>query len=81
VEQVLEALKEAAAVDGVLADPAILATVSKYGESTIEYTVRAWCPQEIYWDVYFTMLRNIKGTFERKGVQMSYPHLNDHLDK
>ncbi len=81
VDQVLEALKEAANVEGVLADPAIFAAVTNYGQSTIEYVVRVWCPTEIYWDVYNGTVYNIKKIFEKNGVKMSYPHLNVHLDK
>ncbi len=81
VEKVLAALREAASVEGVLEDPAIFAAVSVYGESTIEYVVRAWCPQEVYWDVYFAMINNVKTVFDREGVRMSYPHLNVHLEK
>lgn len=81
VEKVLAALKEAAAVEGILEDPAIFAAVTNYGQSTIDYVVRAWCPQEVYWDVYFAMIGNVKTVFDREGVRMSYPHLNVHLDK
>ena len=81
VEKVLAALKEAAAVEGILDDPAIFAAVTNYGQSTIDYVVRAWCPQEVYWDVYFAMTHNVKKVFDREGVRMSYPHLNVHLDK
>ena len=81
VDQVLAALKEAAAVEGVLEDPAVFAAVTGYGESCINYVVRVWCPSEIYWDVYNTTIYNIQNTFARNGVKMSYPHLNVHLDK
>ena len=81
VDQVLASLKEAAAVEGILDDPAVFVAVTNYGQSTIDYTVRAWCPQEAYWDVYFAMIHNVKTVFDKNGIKMSYPHLNIHLDK
>lgn len=81
VDQVLAALKEAANIDGILVENGISATVTKYGDSAIEYVVRVWCPTDIYWDVYNATVYNIKTIFDRDGLKMTYPHLNVHLDK
>ena len=81
VDKVIEALKEAANVEGVLEDPAIFAAVTSYGDSGIHYVVRMWCSTDQYWDVYNTALYNIKKIFDREGLAMTYPHLNVHLDK
>ncbi len=81
VDQVVAALKEAADVDGILEDPAIFAAVTGYGDHAIQYVVRVWCPTDLYWDVYNATTYNIKTIFDRSGIQMTYPHLNVHLDK
>ncbi len=81
VEQVLEALKEAANVPEALEDPAVFVAVASYGESAIAYTVRVWCKSEVYWDVWFAVNGRIKDIFDREGLKMTYPHLNVHLDK
>ena len=81
MELVLEALKEAAAVDKVLEDPAPFAAVVSYGESAINYTLRVWVNNADYWDVYFAINEKVKRVFDAKGIQMTYPHLNVHLDK
>ena len=81
VDQVLAALKEAISVEGILEDPAIFAAVTSYGDHAIHYTVRAWCSTEIYWDVHFQTVYNIKKIFDRDGLKMTHPHLNVHLDK
>ena len=80
-EKVLEALYEAAQVDGVLSDPAPFAAVSKYGDHAIEYTLRAWSTTDDYWSVYFAMNEKVRQTFKTHGIEMTYPHLNVHLDK
>ena len=81
IQAVLDALMEAGKVEQVLADPAPAAVLSKYGESAIEYSLRLWVKTEDYWDVYFTVTRNVKRIFDERGIAMTYPHLNVHLDK
>ena len=82
IETVKAALLEAAKIDAVLAAPeAPFAAVTSYGESSINYTLRVWTTTAEYWNVYFTVTENIKAEFEKAGVQMSYPHLNVHIDK
>lgn len=53
--------------------------VSKYGDSSIEYTLRVWCATEDYWTVYFDMMEQVKAAFDKAGVEMTYPHVNVHM--
>lgn len=78
---VVKALLEAAQDERVLTDPAPFAALTGYGESAISYTVRVWVKADDYWDVYFKVTRQIMDTFREKGIEMTYPHLNVHLDK
>ncbi len=80
-DTVVTALLEAAEDDRVLADPAPYAGLTGYGESAISYTVRVWVKTEDYWDVYNKINRSIFDTFHQKNIEMTYPHLNVHLDK
>ncbi|MBQ9978909.1 MAG: mechanosensitive ion channel family protein [Clostridia bacterium] len=81
VDKVLGALKKAADIDLILNDPALFAAVSGYGDHAISYVVRVWTKTENYWDVYNTVTYNIKKEFDENGIEMTYPHLNVHLDK
>ena len=81
VQDVIDALVEAGMVDKALTEPAPFAAVAGYGESTINYTLRVWCRNADYWDVFFAVNNNVKKTFEHKNVAFSYPHVNVHLDK
>ncbi len=63
----------------VLDDPARFVKISNYGESAIEYTIRVWTDSGNYWDVYFTLLDEIRTAFEEDGVEMTYNHLNIHM--
>ena len=81
VEQVLTALKQAAQVPGVLEDPAPNAVVVSYGDSAISYKLYLWANVEDYWSCYFAATKKVKEVFDANGIEMTYPHLNVHLDK
>lgn len=82
IETVKAALLEAAKIDAVMDTPAApFAAVLNYGDSAINYTLRVWTSAAEYWNAYFTITENIKAEFDKAGVEMTYPHLNVHLDK
>ena len=81
VEQVLEALREAGMVETALPDPAPFAAVVSYGDSAIQYTLRVWSTSDNYWTTLCAVNQNVKAVFDAKGIEMTYPHLNVHLDK
>lgn len=81
VDQVIEALLQAGNVENVLPDPAPFAALRAYEDSSISYVLRLWVKNENYWDVHFAVSKRIKEIFDRNGIQMSYPHINVHLDK
>lgn len=80
VQQVLDALILAGTVDRALPDPAPVAVVSAYGESAIQYSLRLWVKNADYWDVYFQVNQRVKQIFDEQGIEMTYPHLNVHLN-
>ena len=82
IENVKAALLKAAELDAVLQTPAApFAAVLGFGESAINYTLRVWTTADQYWNVFFTINENIKREFDKAGVEMTYPHLNVHMDK
>lgn len=81
VEKVLEVLKEAGRVPTILAEPEPFAAVLNYGDSAIEYVLRVWSSGDDYWTTYFAITRNVKAKFDENDIEMTYPHLNVHLDK
>lgn len=80
-EQVIAALKEAAAVPTALKDPVPYCAVSAYNESTVGYVLQVWSTADDYWTTLHTVNGNIRAVFKEKGIIMTYPHLNVHLDK
>lgn len=62
-------------------EPEPLIRVCAYQDSAVQYLVRAWCDNGDYWTVYFDLMDAIKPAFDRAGIEMTYPHLNVHLDE
>lgn len=79
-EAVKAALLEACALEGILPDPAPEAHLSAYGDSAIQYVLRAWAPIDRYWPLYYEVLERIRTIFDREGIPMTYPHLNVHMN-
>ena len=80
-DDVLAALREAANLETVEKTPEPFVAVSHYGDHAIEYVLRFWNTNENYWSNYYAINKRIKEIFDARGIEMTYPHLNVHLDK
>ena len=67
------------ATPNVLSDPAPDVSLTTYGSSSIEYTVRCWTAVDDYWGAFHALNENLRSAFERNGVEMTYDHLNVHV--
>ena len=65
----------------VLEEPAPFVGVGELGDSSVNFTFRAWVKNEDYWDVHFDMLEKVKLTFDEKGISIPYPQMDVHTDK
>lgn len=80
IDKVKKALKEAVDSDKrILKKPEALINVSAYLDSSIEYIVAVWVKRTDYWDVNWYLLEEVKHSFDRNGVKMSYNHINVHM--
>ena len=57
------------------------AVLLSYGDSAINYQLRFWVDGNDYWTATFEVNQKLKAVFEANGIEMTYPHLNVHLDK
>ena len=79
-ETVKKAILEAVAADKrILAEPAPFVRLLAYEDSSIRYVVRVWVKNADYWDVYFDLNEQMRESFARNGVEMSYQHVNVHM--
>ena len=47
----------------------------------IHYILQIWCTADDYWTTLFEGNKRVKEVFDAKGIAMTYPHINVHLDK
>ena len=80
-QKVLDALIQAATHDKVMLDPAPVAVIDSYGDSTIRYVLRMWTQTADYWDVRNAVMLNIKSIFDAQGIKMVYPHIHVYNEK
>jgi small conductance mechanosensitive channel len=80
-QAVLEALREAGNVPTRLEEKAPFAALNSYGDSAINYVLHVWCTADDYWTTLFAVNEKVREVFAAKGIEMTYPHLNVHLDK
>ena len=73
---IMEAVKED---ERILSEPAPFISIKEYKASSIDYVVRLWCKNADYWNVFFAMNENVRESFKRNGVTMTYEHLNVHI--
>ena len=79
-EKVRAAILDAAAQDPrIAAEPAPFVRILEYKASSVSYVVRVWCRTADYWDVYFNLNENVRESFRKHDVAMSYEHVNVHL--
>ena len=63
----------------VLKDPEPFARLTNHGDSALEYTVRAWCKTEDYWDVNFDLVETVKKEFDANDISIPYPQMDVHI--
>lgn len=67
--------------DRVLSEPAPFVGVGELGDSSVNFTFRAWVNTADYWDVYFDMVEKVKLTFDEKGISIPFPQMDVHVSK
>ena len=62
-----------------LQSPAPFVRLSAHSDSALTYTVRVWCKNADYWDVYFDLTEGAKKAFDENGIQIPYPQMDVHV--
>ena len=67
-------------IPGILSDPEPQVHLENYGDSAIGYTVWAFCAGKDFLEVKYTLLEGLYNSFRQHGIEMTYPHLNVHMN-
>ena len=57
------------------------ARVGELGDNSVNFTVRAWCNKDDYWDVHFDIIKTIKLEFDKNGLSFPFPQRDIHIIK
>ncbi|MGN0584621.1 MAG: mechanosensitive ion channel family protein [Ruminococcus sp.] len=71
-------LSTVSSLKNVLSDPAPLVSVSGHGDSAVKLLLRAWVNTDDYWDVYYTLLENVKKEFDKSGISIPFTQIDLH---
>lgn len=63
----------------VIKDPAPTVVVSSLGDSSVNFTVRAWLKSSDFWAFTFAMNERVKLAFDEQGITIPYPQHSVHL--
>jgi small conductance mechanosensitive channel len=63
----------------ILKDPEPAVVVSELADSSVNFTVRAWCDAADYWGIFFDMQEKVKGAFDSEGVTIPFPQQELHV--
>jgi small conductance mechanosensitive channel len=63
----------------VLKDPEPMIVVSELGDSSVNFTVRAWTSANDYWSFYFDTTEKVKKQFDAKGINIPFPQRDVHI--
>lgn len=74
-------LEIASGLEQVHRDPQPFVKVGELADSSVNFKVRLWVDSPDYWDVHFTMIDQVKKTFDEKGISIPYPQTDIHLHR
>jgi small conductance mechanosensitive channel len=57
----------------VMSDPEPFVKVTNLGDSSVDFSVRAWCAADDYWNLKFDLTRAVKEAFDQQGVEIPFP--------
>jgi len=63
----------------ILNEPAPFVAVSGLGDSSVNFTVRAWVEGANYWGVFFDMNENVYNAFNKEGLNIPFPQMDVHV--
>ncbi len=67
--------------EGLVTEPEPIIAVKEYGDSAIKYMLLVWAKTPVFFAAKCALMENVRLAFEEEGVQMTYPHLNVHIEE
>lgn len=80
-ETVLELMQKASVQPEVLQEPVPVIAIKEYNEQNITYGMMLWCKTEDYWDLKFTINKELSRLAAEVGIRFYDPCLQVHMEK
>ena len=65
--------------EGILEDPAPQVLVAELADSSVNFSVRYYAPNDVFWDIHWKMIEEGKIRLEEAGMTIPYPQRDVHL--
>jgi small conductance mechanosensitive channel len=62
-----------------LKDPEPQIVVQSYGDNSVTVLLRAWASLDVYWTIYWDVMRIVKEKIEKAGLTIPFPQRDIHL--
>jgi small conductance mechanosensitive channel len=80
IDQAREAIRAVLAQESlILETPETVIAVSELADSSVNLIVRPWVKTEDYWNVYRSLLEQVKKRFDKEGISMPFPQRTVHI--
>lgn len=63
----------------ILSEPAPQLVLKDYGDSNLNYSLRAWVPTEVFWDIYFALTESILLALRKADISIDYNQYDVHI--
>lgn len=73
------AMSAVISTQNVLPDPEPQVLLENYTEIGVQYTIRVWTDPQNFLDTRYRLNENLYSAFREHGIEISYPHLNVHM--
>ncbi len=62
-----------------LNEPKPLVRVIGCTDNSVNYSLRVWCKSEVYWDLYFDLMKKVTETINEMGIRVPVSHMEIHV--
>ena len=62
-------------------EPEVFIALKELGDSSVNFTVRAWVDSPDYWEVFFRLNEEVYKAFPKEGLNIPFPQLDVHVHK
>lgn len=63
----------------ILQDKANRISIASLGDSSVNFTFRAWCKTSDFWDLNFDLIERVKKEFDTNNISIPFPQRDVHL--